>query len=215
VWTKWRRENSWPYRDSNSDPSVVQPVTIRYTDYAIPAPIFSLYMPHYIQYPSVTLQYLVSEWLLVNCTRGQEPVSMVRFVTARAGGLHGRNRHPRPGPKGSPKLAEGNELIPFSIILISTLWSLFNLLSLFWKLKGGLWNHLAVCVSPYCSSFLCCPCLSKESRRLVLPRTCYNLENNRAGISWCDKGKTMKAHSVVKRRGSTFSRQSTHRWRWG
>jgi hypothetical protein len=33
-----RRENSWPYRDSNSDPSVVQPVASRYTDYAIPAP---------------------------------------------------------------------------------------------------------------------------------------------------------------------------------
>jgi hypothetical protein len=35
-----RRENSWPYRDSNSDPSVVQPVASRYTDYAIPAPTF-------------------------------------------------------------------------------------------------------------------------------------------------------------------------------
>jgi hypothetical protein len=38
VWTIWRRENSWPDRDSNSDPSVVQPVASRYTDYAIPAP---------------------------------------------------------------------------------------------------------------------------------------------------------------------------------
>jgi hypothetical protein len=38
VWTTWRRENSWPYGDSNSDPSVVQPVASRYTDYAIPAP---------------------------------------------------------------------------------------------------------------------------------------------------------------------------------
>jgi hypothetical protein len=26
----------WQYRDSNSDPSVFQPVAIRYTDYAIP-----------------------------------------------------------------------------------------------------------------------------------------------------------------------------------
>jgi hypothetical protein len=33
-----RGENSWPYRDSNSDLSVVQPVASRYTDYAIPAP---------------------------------------------------------------------------------------------------------------------------------------------------------------------------------
>jgi hypothetical protein len=38
VWTTWGRENSSPYRDSNSDPSVVQPVSSRYSDYAIPAP---------------------------------------------------------------------------------------------------------------------------------------------------------------------------------
>jgi hypothetical protein len=31
-------ENSWPYRDSNSDLSVVQPVACRYTDWATPAP---------------------------------------------------------------------------------------------------------------------------------------------------------------------------------
>jgi hypothetical protein len=35
VWTKWRRENSFPHRYSNSDPSVVQPVASRHTDYAI------------------------------------------------------------------------------------------------------------------------------------------------------------------------------------
>jgi hypothetical protein len=38
VWTTWRRENSWPYWDSNSNPSLVQLVASRYTDYAIPAP---------------------------------------------------------------------------------------------------------------------------------------------------------------------------------
>jgi hypothetical protein len=37
VWTTLRRENSWPYRDSNCDPLVVQPVASRYTDCAIPA----------------------------------------------------------------------------------------------------------------------------------------------------------------------------------
>jgi hypothetical protein len=37
VWAIWRRENSSPYRDSNSDPSVVQSVASRYTDYATPA----------------------------------------------------------------------------------------------------------------------------------------------------------------------------------
>jgi hypothetical protein len=46
LWTTWRRENSRSYRDSNSDPSVVQPVASRYTDCAIPAPIvsFSVYV---------------------------------------------------------------------------------------------------------------------------------------------------------------------------
>jgi hypothetical protein len=38
VWTTWRRENSWPHQDSNSDPSVFQPVASSYTDWAIPAP---------------------------------------------------------------------------------------------------------------------------------------------------------------------------------
>jgi hypothetical protein len=32
VSTKWINENSYPYRDSNFDPSVVQPVASRYTD---------------------------------------------------------------------------------------------------------------------------------------------------------------------------------------
>jgi hypothetical protein len=47
VWAIWRTENSWPYRDSNSDPSVVQPVASRYTDYAIPAP-YATYIRIYI-----------------------------------------------------------------------------------------------------------------------------------------------------------------------
>jgi hypothetical protein len=38
VWTTWRRESSWPYWDSNCNPSVIQPVASRYTDWAIPAP---------------------------------------------------------------------------------------------------------------------------------------------------------------------------------
>jgi hypothetical protein len=37
IWTTWRSENFCPHRDSNSDPSVVQPVPSRHTDCAIPA----------------------------------------------------------------------------------------------------------------------------------------------------------------------------------
>jgi hypothetical protein len=32
------KRNSWPYQDSNSDPSTDQPIASRYTDWAIPAP---------------------------------------------------------------------------------------------------------------------------------------------------------------------------------
>jgi hypothetical protein len=37
------REKSCPYRDSNSDPSAVQPVASRYTDYAILALIQNVF----------------------------------------------------------------------------------------------------------------------------------------------------------------------------
>jgi hypothetical protein len=32
AWTIWRSENSWPYWDSNSDLSVIQPIVSCYTD---------------------------------------------------------------------------------------------------------------------------------------------------------------------------------------
>jgi hypothetical protein len=38
IWTTWRSENFCPHQDSNSDPSVVQPVASRYTDCSISAP---------------------------------------------------------------------------------------------------------------------------------------------------------------------------------
>jgi hypothetical protein len=37
IWTTLRRENPSPYRDSNSDPSVLHPVASCHTDCAIPA----------------------------------------------------------------------------------------------------------------------------------------------------------------------------------
>jgi hypothetical protein len=38
VWKTWRRENFCFHRDSNSDPSAVQPLASLYTDWAISAP---------------------------------------------------------------------------------------------------------------------------------------------------------------------------------
>jgi hypothetical protein len=38
VWTTLRRDNFVPYRDSNSDHIVVEPLASRYTDCAVPAP---------------------------------------------------------------------------------------------------------------------------------------------------------------------------------
>jgi hypothetical protein len=43
VWTTWRGENSWPYQDSKSNPSVIQPLASHYTDYAIPAPLYVIW----------------------------------------------------------------------------------------------------------------------------------------------------------------------------
>jgi hypothetical protein len=42
VWTTWRSKDSSFYRDSNSDPSVFQPVASRYIDCAIVTVIFTL-----------------------------------------------------------------------------------------------------------------------------------------------------------------------------
>jgi hypothetical protein len=35
VWMRSRSENSWPYQDLNSNPSVIQPIASCYTDYGI------------------------------------------------------------------------------------------------------------------------------------------------------------------------------------
>jgi hypothetical protein len=40
VWTTWRKESSCPYRDTNSEITAVQPAASRYTNWAIPAPVW-------------------------------------------------------------------------------------------------------------------------------------------------------------------------------
>jgi hypothetical protein len=74
VWKIWRRENSWPYRDSNSVPSLIQPVASRYTDCAIPALIY---------YNSIDLREIgldVTEWLIWLMIRDQW-LALVNMVT--------------------------------------------------------------------------------------------------------------------------------------
>jgi hypothetical protein len=57
---KWRRENSWSYRDSNSDPSVVQPVASRYSDFATPA-LWEYYSIHNNNF-FIVLWWLQNTW---------------------------------------------------------------------------------------------------------------------------------------------------------
>jgi hypothetical protein len=50
VWTTLGTENSYPHRDLNSNPSVVQPVASRYTDCSIPAPTIYLKDNTFVHY---------------------------------------------------------------------------------------------------------------------------------------------------------------------
>jgi hypothetical protein len=68
-------ENSWPYRNLNSDPSAIQPVVSRYTDYAIPAPLMN-WIPHLYQ-----IRYVIS---VAKC-------HVIRNYRHRTEGLHGRH----------------------------------------------------------------------------------------------------------------------------
>jgi hypothetical protein len=58
VWTTWREEKSSPYRYSNSDPLVVQPIASRYIDCAIPArPLYWININFACNYSVLALTY--------------------------------------------------------------------------------------------------------------------------------------------------------------
>jgi hypothetical protein len=91
-WSVQRGENSWPYRDSNSDPSVVQPVASLYTKYAIPAPIQQCQWISSTNFlPTYTAVYLRvcsldhSSW---RDGRHLQPMQFLRTWTARPAGQY-------------------------------------------------------------------------------------------------------------------------------
>jgi hypothetical protein len=50
IWTTWRKENSRPYRDSNTELSAVQPVASRYTGCATAALLLAIIRFNLIQF---------------------------------------------------------------------------------------------------------------------------------------------------------------------
>jgi hypothetical protein len=69
VWTTFRRENSLPYRHSNSDLSLFQRVASRYDGCAIPAPSgFQLkFSTHFSSVSYVHLILLVFVFIIIHC----------------------------------------------------------------------------------------------------------------------------------------------------
>jgi hypothetical protein len=62
VWMIWRSDNCWTHRDSNSDPSVVQPVAIRYTDCATAALIRSIRISNASSWWKITSSDVTKEY---------------------------------------------------------------------------------------------------------------------------------------------------------
>jgi hypothetical protein len=78
-------ENSWLYRDSNSDPSVVQSVASPYINYAIPAPIcIYIYIYIYIYICGYPIFYLIERWVTDWKNGVQIPAWAEKFPLAAA-----------------------------------------------------------------------------------------------------------------------------------
>jgi hypothetical protein len=60
VWTTWRGDKSCPYRYSNSYPSAVEPVVIRYTDCVIPATVII-----------IIIIIIIAVKIILSCTSGR------------------------------------------------------------------------------------------------------------------------------------------------
>jgi hypothetical protein len=118
-------DNSWSYRDFNSDPSVVQPVASRYTDWATPASIIiqsSMAEPLWssdqsswlqIQRPGFDFRRYQIFWQIVGLERG--PLSFVSTIEGKLGkkgsgsGLESREygrRDPSRWPRDTPLSAK-------------------------------------------------------------------------------------------------------------
>jgi hypothetical protein len=75
VWKTWGRGRSWPYQDSNSDPSVVQPVASRCTDCATPATLL---------YGVLLTNFFLSPWLYSRLDLGRYFSFLILYTVGRA-----------------------------------------------------------------------------------------------------------------------------------
>jgi hypothetical protein len=144
--------------------------------------ISSLYATFYPVSVSDTAVFLLSNNSLIKRTRAQEPVCVCTVYNGESRRITWTKSPPRLGPKGSPKLGEGSETIPFSVIVISTIWPVLTYFPYFEKENEAYEITLLSVCPPNFLLFYAVLIIWKESRRLVLPGTCYNLETNKTGI---------------------------------
>jgi hypothetical protein len=81
VWTTWRREDSWSYLDSNSNPSLVQRVASRFTDCAIPAP-WAIFHSYQNSFSDVDLDdFRITKHLYERFVRADDRAPLVSATT--------------------------------------------------------------------------------------------------------------------------------------
>jgi hypothetical protein len=139
VWTTWRRENPWHYRDSNSDPSVVQPVASRYTDCSIPAHnhiLWPKWPKNKLIIASIGNQYAETRWRQRFC----ETISLARCFTVQ------NNWASYEIVRGEAETEEVSGLLCMEIILSADIgcWKLIQWKEWGWILVSSFWKRFLV-----------------------------------------------------------------------